>query len=58
MVTAKLATGVNDCSFTYDASLAQGAGLVTMRLNLRMQDSSGSNEDVNLYHAVHVNNVP
>lgn len=57
--SALLATGVTDCSFTYDASVtAQGAGLVTMRLRLSMQDSRGDTESVNLYHAVHVNNVP
>lgn len=57
--SAILATGVTDCSFTYDASVtAQGAGLVTMRLQLSMQDSRGDTESVNLYHAVHVNNVP
>lgn len=56
-----LANGVNDCSFTYDnvaGAANQGAGLVSMWLKLRMQDSTGSNEDVNLYHSVHVSNVP
>ena len=57
--SAIMATGVADCSFTYDSSVtAQGAGLVTMRLRLSMQDSRGDTENVNLYHAVHVNNVP
>jgi len=58
---ALLASGVSDCSFTYDnvVSVAnQGAGLVSMWLQLRMQDSRGNNENVNLYHAVHVSNVP
>jgi MSHA biogenesis protein MshO len=57
--SALLASGVTDCSFTYQSSVtAQGAGLVTMALQLRMQDSRGDPENVNLYHAVHVNNVP
>jgi MSHA biogenesis protein MshO len=57
--SALLASGVSACSLTYDASLtAQGAGLMTMSLQLSMQDSRGDTESVNLYHAVHVNNVP
>lgn len=57
--SALMANGVSACSFTYDASVtAQGAGLVTMVLQLRMLDSRGDAENVNLYHAVHVNNVP
>ena len=57
--SALLASGVSACNFTYDASVtAQGAGLVTMVLQLRMLDSRGDAENVNLYHAVHVNNVP
>lgn len=54
-----MASGVTDCAFTYETSVtSQGAGLVTMRLKLTMQDSRGDSESVNLYHAVHVNNVP
>jgi MSHA biogenesis protein MshO len=57
--SALMASGVSACSFTYDASVtAQGAGLVTMALRLAMQDSKGDTENVNLYQAVHVNNVP
>lgn len=57
--SAVLASGVADCSFTYDSSgAAQGSGLLTMSLRLSMQDSRGDTENVNLYHAVHVNNVP
>jgi MSHA biogenesis protein MshO len=57
--SAVMATGVTDCSFTYDTSIAaQGAGLVTMWLQLNTQDSRGSTETVSLYHSVHVNNVP
>lgn len=57
---ALLASGVAaPCTITYDNSLAaQGAGLLTMSLRLSMQDSRGDTEHVNLYHAVHVNNVP
>lgn len=56
---ALLASGVSGCRFAYDSSVtAQGAGLVTMELQLRMLDSRGDAENVNLYHAVHVNNVP
>jgi MSHA biogenesis protein MshO len=50
---------VSGCSFTYDSSVSsQGAGLVTLSLQLTMQDSRGASETVSLYHAVHVNNVP
>lgn len=57
--SAIMATGVTDCTFTYDLSMAaQGAGLVTMALQLNTQDSRGTTETVSLYHAVHVNNVP
>lgn len=53
-----LASGVvTPCNLTYDA-ISAGAGLLTMSLKLRMLDSSGGSEDVTLYHAVHVNNVP
>jgi hypothetical protein len=58
---ALLASNVNDCSITYNnlaGAANQGAGQVSMWLKLRIQDSSGSNQDVNLYHAVNVNNVP
>lgn len=57
--SATMAGSVADCSFTYDTSaVAQGIGLVTMWLNLSTQDSRGDAENVNLYHAVHVSNVP
>jgi MSHA biogenesis protein MshO len=57
--TALLANGVTDCKISYDANVSsQGAGLVTMALELTMLDSRGSAETVKLYHAVHVNNVP
>jgi len=53
-----LADKVKDCSFAYTSSAAQGSGLVTMFLQLRIQDSQGSEQTASLYHAVHVNNVP
>jgi len=57
--SAVLATGVTECGFTYDTSVAaQGAGLVTMRLRLTAQISGGGTETISLYHAVHINNVP
>lgn len=57
--SALLASNVTACSMTYDTSVtSQGAGLVTMRLQLSVQVSGGATESVNLYHAVHVNNVP
>jgi len=50
---------VTGCTITYDSGVAtSGAGLLTMSLQLAMQDSRGDTENVNLYHAVHVNNVP
>ena len=57
--SALMANGVTSCSFTYDSSVAaQGAGLVTLRLQISTQDSTGTTESANLYHTVHVNNVP
>ena len=59
MTTALMVNKVSGCSFVYDTSVSsQGAGLVTMSLQLTMQDSQGASETVSLYHAVHVNNVP
>jgi len=57
--SALMASGVTDCSITYDSSLAaEGAGLVTLWLQLSAQVSGGGTEHANLYHAVHVSNVP
>ncbi|MDO8988726.1 MAG: prepilin-type N-terminal cleavage/methylation domain-containing protein [Sideroxyarcus sp.] len=47
-----LATNVTACTFTYDA-VSQRSGLVTMHLTI-----SDHGEDVTLYSATHVNNVP
>lgn len=57
--SALMVNKVTGCGFVYDSSVSsQGAGLVTMSLQLTMQDSQGANETVSLYHAVHVNNIP
>jgi MSHA biogenesis protein MshO len=56
-----LANNVNDCSITYDnvVSVANaGAGLVSLWLQLKAQDSRGTTELVSLYHTVHVSNIP
>ena len=47
-----MAQDVSDCAFTYD-SINERYGLVAMRIVL-----SRNNETVNLYHEVHVSNVP
>ena len=52
--SALLAKYVTACSFTYDANVvAQRAGVVASALQLTQ-----SGESVNLYHEVHVSNVP
>lgn len=51
--TSVLATKVSDCNFIYAAGSTQRSGLVSMRLAL-----TRNGETVNLYHEVHVNNVP
>lgn len=56
--SALLANGVTACTYTYDAGVSSGAGLATLALTLSMQNSQGGPEDVNLYHAVHIGNVP
>jgi MSHA biogenesis protein MshO len=49
-----LAQNVTDCSITYDPLvLTQSLGLVSMRIAL-----TRGNETVNLYHEVHVSNIP
>jgi MSHA biogenesis protein MshO len=51
---ALLAQNVTDCQITYNPLvLTQGLGLVSMRLAL-----TRGNETVNLYHEVHVVNIP
>jgi MSHA biogenesis protein MshO len=57
--SALMADGVTACAITYDSSVSsQGAGLVTLALQLSKPVSRGATESVNLYHTVHVNNVP
>lgn len=49
-----IAENVTACSFSYDsAAIGQRAGLVTITITM-----TRSGESVNLYHTVHVNNVP
>ena len=51
--TSLLATNVSACSFNYAVGASQRSGLVTMHLTVSEQG-----ENVNLYAATHVNNVP
>lgn len=51
--TPILATNVSSCNFTYAAGLSERNALVTMNLTIRKND-----EEVSLYHEVHVSNVP
>jgi len=51
--TALIATNVSACSFNYVSGVSQRSGLVTMHLTISEQG-----ENVNLYAATHVNNVP
>jgi MSHA biogenesis protein MshO len=57
--TAIVAKGVTACNFSYDASVvATRAGLITLRLALSTNPVGSGLETVNLYHAVHVSNLP
>lgn len=56
--SALLAGNVTDCSFDYVANVAPQVGLLTVRLQLSKALSNGATEVVNLYHAVHIINVP
>jgi MSHA biogenesis protein MshO len=51
--TPLLAQNVSDCNFTYTAGVTERNGLASMRIAI-----TKSNETVNLYHEVHVSNVP
>jgi MSHA biogenesis protein MshO len=54
-----LVNKVSACTFTYSPStVAQANGLVTLELSITTVDVKGNNETINLYHAVHVSNVP
>jgi prepilin-type N-terminal cleavage/methylation domain len=57
--SALLATGVTECSFTYDPNVvAQRNGVVSIRLQLSQADPAGTTERVTLFSQVHVSNVP
>ncbi|MDO8651996.1 MAG: prepilin-type N-terminal cleavage/methylation domain-containing protein [Undibacterium sp.] len=51
--TPILAQNVSACQFTYASGVTERSGLVSMRLGV-----TKSNEEVNIYHEVHVSNVP
>lgn len=51
--TALLATAVSGCSIAYAPGVTERSGLVAMNLKLTREG-----ESVNLYHEVHVSNVP
>jgi MSHA biogenesis protein MshO len=56
---ARLADNVASCTFSYQPSaVGAGIGLLTLQITLSKTVSSGAQESVTLYHAVHVNNVP
>lgn len=55
--SALVATDVSDCKFDYLLSVAPKIGLLTLQLTLSRTVSTGT-ENVSLYHAVHVNNIP
>lgn len=55
---ALVANNVTGCSFDYVANVTSQFGLLTLRLTLSRNVSSGQPETVSLYHAVHVSNVP
>ena len=56
--SALLATQVSACQFNYSQNASSQAGLLTMLMTLSKAVSSGSAEQVSLFQAVHVNNVP
>ncbi|MFA7281773.1 MAG: type II secretion system protein [Sterolibacterium sp.] len=57
--SALLATGVTECSFTYNPNVvAQRNGVVSVRLQLSQADPAGTTERVTLFSQVHVSNVP
>lgn len=56
--SALLATQVTACQFNYSQNVSPQAGLLTMLMSLSKNVSSGIAEQVSLYHAIHVSNVP
>jgi MSHA biogenesis protein MshO len=56
---AVLATNVSVCHFDYQTSVAQSFGLLTLRLTIsELNTNTGQQENVSLYSATHVSNVP
>jgi MSHA biogenesis protein MshO len=55
--SALIATGVSSCTFNYSPNVAPKIGLLTLQLTLSRTVSTGT-ENVSLYYAVHVNNIP
>jgi MSHA biogenesis protein MshO len=51
--TPVLASNLSVCNFTYNAGVTERTGLVQFRLGVTQ-----ANETVNLYHDVHISNVP
>jgi MSHA biogenesis protein MshO len=51
--TPVLATNLSDCRFIYNAGVTERTALVQIRLGVTQ-----ANETVNLYHDVHISNVP
>jgi len=56
--SALLANKVTNCIFTYIPGVSQRSGLVTMYLTISDQAAGENAENVNLFAATHVNNVP
>lgn len=56
--SALLATQVTACQFNYSQNASPQAGLLSMLMTLSKNVSSGIAEQVSLYHAIHVSNVP
>ena len=56
--SALLATQVSACQFNYSQNASPQAGLLSMLMTLSKNVSSGLPEQVSLYHAIHVSNVP
>jgi MSHA biogenesis protein MshO len=55
---ALVANNVSSCAFDYSQNVTSNLGLLTLRLTLSKNVSSGEPETVTLYHSIHVSNVP
>lgn len=54
-----LARHVRSCTFSYDVpAIASRYALITLRLQLGIDDRDAKDETVSLYHTVHLDNVP